>query len=50
MAASAPGSSTLELRGVCKRYGTGQGGQVTAQLKRAAAGGDRKSTRLNSSH
>ena len=30
MAASAPGSSTLELRGVCKRYGTGQGGQVTA--------------------
>ena len=30
MAASAPGSGTLELRGVCKRYGTGQGGQVTA--------------------
>ena len=30
MAASAPGSGVLELRGVCKRYGTGQGGQVTA--------------------
>ena len=30
MAASAPGSGALELRGVCKRYGTGQGGQVTA--------------------
>jgi putative ABC transport system ATP-binding protein len=26
----APSSSALELRGVCKRYGTGQGGQVTA--------------------
>ena len=24
------GNSALELRGVCKRYGTGQGGQVTA--------------------
>jgi hypothetical protein len=30
MAATSPGSGTLELRGVCKRYGTGQGGQVTA--------------------
>ena len=30
MAASAPGSGVLELRGVGKRYGTGQGGQVTA--------------------
>jgi len=30
MAASAPGHGVLELRGVCKRYGTGQGGQVTA--------------------
>jgi ABC-type multidrug transport system ATPase subunit len=30
MAASAPGDRALELRGVCKRYGTGQGGQVTA--------------------
>ena len=30
MAASAPGGGVLELRGVCKRYGTGQGGQVTA--------------------
>jgi putative ABC transport system ATP-binding protein len=30
MAASFPGSGVLELRGVCKRYGTGQGGQVTA--------------------
>jgi putative ABC transport system ATP-binding protein len=30
MAASAPGAGVLELRGVCKRYGTGQGGQVTA--------------------
>jgi putative ABC transport system ATP-binding protein len=30
MAASAPGSGVLELRGVCKRYGTGQGGQVVA--------------------
>src|SRR5580692_12379940 len=30
MAATAPGSDVLELRGVTKRYGTGQGGQVTA--------------------
>jgi putative ABC transport system ATP-binding protein len=30
MAASALGSGVLQLRGVCKRYGTGQGGQVTA--------------------
>ena len=30
MAANAPGSGVLELRGVCKRYGTGQDGQVTA--------------------
>ncbi len=30
MAATTPGSSALELRGVCKRYGTGTGGQVTA--------------------
>jgi putative ABC transport system ATP-binding protein len=30
MAASAPGSGPLELRGICKSYGTGQGGQVTA--------------------
>jgi putative ABC transport system ATP-binding protein len=30
MAASAPGDGALELRSVCKRYGTGQGGQVTA--------------------
>jgi putative ABC transport system ATP-binding protein len=30
MPASAPGSGALELRGVTKRYGTGQGGQVTA--------------------
>ena len=31
MAASAPGGGALELRGVCKRYGTGHtGGQVTA--------------------
>jgi putative ABC transport system ATP-binding protein len=30
MAASAPGDGALELRGVCKRYGTGTGGQVTA--------------------
>ena len=30
MSASAPGDGALELRGVCKRYGTGQGGQVTA--------------------
>ena len=30
MTVSAPGSGTLELRGVSKRYGTGTGGQVTA--------------------
>jgi putative ABC transport system ATP-binding protein len=30
MPASAPGRGALELRGVTKRYGTGQGGQVTA--------------------
>jgi putative ABC transport system ATP-binding protein len=30
MTATSPGSSPLELRGVCKRYGTGQGRQVTA--------------------
>ena len=30
MPASAPGGGVLELRGVTKRYGTGQGGQVTA--------------------
>jgi putative ABC transport system ATP-binding protein len=30
MAASAPGDGALELRGVCKSYGTGTGGQVTA--------------------
>jgi ABC-type lipoprotein export system ATPase subunit len=36
MAASAPSDAALELRGVCKRYGTGTstgpgtGGQVTA--------------------
>jgi putative ABC transport system ATP-binding protein len=30
MTATSPGSGTLELRGVCKRYGTGQSGQVTA--------------------
>jgi putative ABC transport system ATP-binding protein len=30
MPASAPGSDVLELRGVTKRYGTGQGEQVTA--------------------
>jgi len=30
MTATAPGNSALELRGVSKRYGTGQGGQVTA--------------------
>jgi len=28
--ATTPGNGALELRGVCKRYGTGQGGQVTA--------------------
>ena len=30
MTATSPGSGALELRGVCKRYGTGTGGQVTA--------------------
>jgi ABC-type glutathione transport system ATPase component len=30
MTDTAPGNSALELRGVTKRYGTGQGGQVTA--------------------
>jgi putative ABC transport system ATP-binding protein len=30
MSASAPGDGALELRGVCKRYGTGQGEQVIA--------------------
>jgi putative ABC transport system ATP-binding protein len=30
MTAIAPGTSALELRGVSKRYGTGQGGQVSA--------------------
>jgi putative ABC transport system ATP-binding protein len=30
MTAPAPGTSALELRAVSKRYGTGQGGQVTA--------------------
>jgi putative ABC transport system ATP-binding protein len=30
MAAIIPGNGALELRGVSKRYGTGQGGQVTA--------------------
>jgi putative ABC transport system ATP-binding protein len=30
MAESPPSSGALELRGVCKRYGTGTGGQVTA--------------------
>ena len=30
MTAITPGSGALELRGVCKRYGTGTGGQVTA--------------------
>jgi putative ABC transport system ATP-binding protein len=30
MTATTPPSTALELRGVCKRYGTGQGGQVTA--------------------
>jgi len=30
MTATSPGSGTLELRGVCKRYGTDQSGQVTA--------------------
>jgi hypothetical protein len=30
MAVSAPGSAALSLRGVCKRYGTGQDTQVTA--------------------
>jgi putative ABC transport system ATP-binding protein len=30
MTATSPGSGALELRGVSKRYGTGQGGEVTA--------------------
>jgi putative ABC transport system ATP-binding protein len=30
MTASTPGDGALELRGVCKRYGTGEDGQVTA--------------------
>jgi putative ABC transport system ATP-binding protein len=30
MTATTPGGAALELRGVCKCYGTGQGGQVTA--------------------
>jgi len=30
MTAATPGNGVLELRGVCKRYGTGTGGQVTA--------------------
>ena len=30
MTATSPASGALELRGVCKRYGTGTGGQVTA--------------------
>jgi putative ABC transport system ATP-binding protein len=30
MTDTTPGTSALELRGVCKRYGTGTGGQVTA--------------------
>jgi putative ABC transport system ATP-binding protein len=30
MTATTPASTALELRGVCKRYGNGQGGQVTA--------------------
>ena len=30
MTATSPASGTLELRSVCKRYGTGTGGQVTA--------------------
>lgn len=30
MTATSPGSDALELRGISKRYGTGQGGQVTA--------------------
>jgi putative ABC transport system ATP-binding protein len=30
MTATTPGTSAVELRGVSKRYGTGQGGQVTA--------------------
>jgi putative ABC transport system ATP-binding protein len=30
MTATTPGCGALELRGVCKRYGTGTGGQVTA--------------------
>jgi len=30
MTATTPGSGAVELRGVSKRYGTGTGGQVTA--------------------
>ena len=30
MTATTPGDGALELRGVCKRYGTGTGSQVTA--------------------
>jgi putative ABC transport system ATP-binding protein len=30
MAANVPGDGALELRGACKRYGTGRGGQVIA--------------------
>jgi putative ABC transport system ATP-binding protein len=30
MTATSPAAAAVELRGVCKRYGTGQGGQVTA--------------------
>lgn len=30
MTTTSPGDGTLELRSVCKRCGTGQGGQVTA--------------------
>ena len=30
MAANNSGTAALELRGICKRYGTGQGGQVIA--------------------
>lgn len=37
MAATTPGSGVLELRGVCKRYGIGQGGQVTALCPAAVA-------------
>jgi ABC-type lipoprotein export system ATPase subunit len=30
MAANTSATAALELRGICKRYGTGQGGQVIA--------------------